>query len=196
MDCCRLARHNRRGVPPFGLPMKRWRAALPVLFLLAGCTAAPAANQSASSTRTESPAAAAPPYGVLVDLLSHKATYGLSVVSSDGSVVTHQAAAQRTPTGGLDLPYVSTTSSTLYYLNGDSQVLALPIANLGGAPVPVTHLDAGPGRDGTFAVRPDDSRILVAVLDPNRTPTHLTLYVDTLHAGARNVIFESDSSYV
>jgi len=176
--------------------MKRWRAALPVLFLLAGCTAAPAANQSASSTRTESPAPAAPPYGVLVDLLSQKATYALSVVSSEGSVVAQQTAAQRTPTGGLDLPYVSTTSNTLYYLNGDSQVLALPIANLGGTPVPVTHLDVGPGMEGAFAVRPDDSRIAVAVLDFNRKPTHLTLYVDDLHGGAKNVIFESDSSYV
>src|SRR5256714_13623669 len=58
------------------------------------------------------------------------------------------------------------------------------------------HLDAGPGMEGTFAVRPDDSRIAVAVLDFNRKPTHLTLYVDDLHGGAKNVIFESDSSYV
>src|SRR2546423_10683540 len=58
------------------------------------------------------------------------------------------------------------------------------------------HLDVGPGMEGTFAVSPDDSRIAVSVLDFTRKPTHLTLYVDDLHGGAKNVIFESDSSYV
>ncbi|MHB8613470.1 MAG: hypothetical protein ACYDAL_13730 [Candidatus Dormibacteraceae bacterium] len=141
------------------------------------------------------------PYGVLVDLLSQPASYTISVGSKDANVVASRSAAKRSPVAnagghGLDLPYISATSSALYYLDGDSTVRALTVDGWASGAQPVAQLDVGAGLEATFAVSPDTTKIAVSVLDFNRSPVHVRLYVDNLAGGARRVIYESDTNYV
>ena len=203
--------------------MRRQPAILPLLFLLAACASSPTALSSpppsasanptpglASSGATPSPGNTSgqgnadqhgPPYGVLVDLLSDASHYTIALVAMDGAVVATRTAARRSPVAnagghGLDMPYVSTTSTALYYLDGDGVVQSLVLDRLTTRPLPVTRLDVGLGKETAFAVSPDDKRIAVSVLDFNRTPVHALLYTDDLAGGARHVIYESDSNYV
>jgi hypothetical protein len=138
---------------------------------------------------------------VLVDELSYVETYDVALVAPDGSVGARATAAKRvTGNGarvqGVDLPYVSTTLTTLYYLDGNSSVRAIRMQGLTVEPQPVTTLDVGPGMEAAFAMSPDDQHIAVAVLDFNRTPVHVLLYTDNLQRSAKRVIFESDTDYV
>lgn len=126
--------------------------------------------------------------------------YAISVVAKDATVVAVQSAAKRSPVvnsggHGLDLPYVSTTSTALYYLDGDSTVRALLVDGMSD-PKPTTQLDVGAGMEAAFSVSPDNKTIAVSVLDFNRTPVHARLYTDKLVGGARRVIYESDTNYV
>ena len=139
--------------------------------------------------------------GVLVDLLSDPATYTISVVSWNGTVATTFKAARRSalPAAGkhpLELPYVSTTRTGLYYLDGDQVVRELRLDGMQAVAQPVTKLQVGAGAEAVFAVSPDDSQIAVSVIDFSRSPVHVLLYTDTLAGGHPRVIFESDTDYV
>jgi hypothetical protein len=181
----------------------RWASMLAVA--LVACTAVAPGSDAASSSRTASPARtstpAGPPYGVLVDLLSDQSRYTLAVVAADGRVVAKHSAARRTlfPTAGqmpLELPYVSTSSTTLYYLDGNSNLYALPVDGLAGPPRLVTTLNVPQGVEVAFAVSPDDRRIAIGSLDFRRSPVHVELATDSLAGGDRKVIYDSDTNYV
>jgi hypothetical protein len=160
--------------------------------------ASPSRSPLPPSTPFPSSIAGAPAYGVLVDLTAAAATYDIALVGADGSIPTTVHAARRTAvetSAGhpVDLPYVSTSLTSLYYLDGDAQVRAV---RPGGAVRAITTLDAGRLRWATFAVSPDDTRIAVSVLDFSRQPVHVLLYTENLDGTGHKVIYESDSNYV
>src|SRR5579864_7697170 len=118
--------------------MKRWTSALPAVLILAACGSAPAAGDVASASRTPTltahdiatagawPGAAD---AVLVDLASSRLSYSVSLVSGDGGVARQMTALKRTPIVtphgiAIQLPYVSMTRASLYYLDGDAVVHA------------------------------------------------------------------------
>ncbi len=186
--------------------MKRWVAGLPVLLALVACGAvspvatvgSPSASGERTASPTSSPLSRLPVDAVLVDLTTHVSSYTVSLVSSDGGVSKQMVGLKRTEIvvhdgHAIQLPYVSTTLASLYYLDGDSVVHGMRINS---APPADVKLDVPSGSEAAFAVSPDDSKIAVAVLDYTKTPVHLTLYVDDLAGGHKHVIFESSSSYV
>jgi hypothetical protein len=194
---------------------KRALAALAIMLMVAACGAAPllpSTSPVAETTTQPSPAAASPSpaaspsdtpvgpsYGVLVDLLTSPSTYLMNVVGVDGRLWASLKQTKRTPISNqaghpVELPYISTSSTTLYFLNGDFTVMAIRLKDRSQAPV--TKLAVSPGMEAAFAVSPDDSRIAVSVLDFNRNPVHVLLYTDNLTGGNRQNIYESDSNYV
>jgi hypothetical protein len=86
-------------------------------------------------------------------------------------------------TGALAvLPYLSTSKTTIYFLDGDSTLRAM--AKDGS----VTKTGSLPGSARArvaFAVSPDDQRIAVAVIDYSVPSVSENLYVDNLRGGAR-----------
>jgi hypothetical protein len=190
-------------------------AALPVALMLAACgsTALSPSTSPVADTTTQPSAAAASPspvpshspvpktptYGVLVDLLTSTSIYITNIVGVDGRPWASLKQTKRTPISSqaghpVELPYISTSATALYFLNGDFTVMAIRLKD--GSQAPVTKLAVSPGMEAAFAVSPDDSRIAVSVLDFNRSPVHVLLYTDNLMGGNRQVIFESDSDYV
>ena len=182
--------------------MKRLLACLTFVIVAAACgltgsISVPAitSGQTASGSRVQ-----ATVYGVLVDLLSDPTKYTVSVVSWDGTVAAQFSAARRSmppnPNGQpLELPYVSTTRTGLYYLDGDQVVRELRLDGMLRVAQPVTKLQVGAGAEAVFAVSPDDSQIAVSVIDYSRSPVHVLLYTDTLAGGQPHVIYESDTNY-
>jgi hypothetical protein len=136
---------------------------------------------------------------VLVDLTSSTSTYTLSLVDANGFLIQQVIdMRQRTPINthngtGIQLPYVSATSDSLYFLDGDS---TLRVVQLGGQESVVSELDIPSGSAGSFAVSPDDSQIAVSVLDYTVFPVHLTLYTDSPRGGHKRVIFQSTTNFV
>jgi hypothetical protein len=194
--------------------MKKAIGALGLAFFLAGCSAVaavppspspPPVAVSAAPTVTTSPppasAPVAPPpaYGVLVDLLTTPSIYSANVVGVDARLWASIKLEKRTPIANeaghaIVLPYVSTSSTALYMLDGDSTVWSLRLPD--GKQAVAARIPLGPGQEAAFAVSPDDSKIAVSVLDFNRSPVHVWLYTDNLGGGDQHVIYESDSNYV
>jgi|SRR5581483_9305814 len=166
----------------------------------------PSASIAATTTPSEAPSpspalspAPASAYAVLVDLLSSAGSYNANLVDANARVWASLRLGQRTPivtAGGhaIALPYVSTTSTTLYALDGNSSVYALRLPD--GQQRVATTLPVAAGQEAAFSVSPDDSRIAYTVLDFNRTPVTATLYTDALAGGHRKAIFQSNSDYV
>lgn len=153
---------------------------------------------SPSASPSPSPTSA-PAYAVMVDLLTSPQTFLVSLVGAGGKVLTSMQADQRSSVSSsfghpITLPYVSTSSTTLYWLDGNTLIRSFRLSD--GTQAEPTHLDLGSGEEGAFAVSPDDSQIAVSVLDFNRNPVHVTLYVDSIPAGHYRPIFESDTDYV
>jgi hypothetical protein len=192
---------------------------LPIVLglLLAGCTAqvaispTPSASASPGPSATASPAAQASPttiplepssppaYAILVDLLSSPSQYTVALVAGDGSVASTITAARRSAianAGGhaFELPYISTTRTSLYFLDGDAAIWQL----VPGKPKSlVMSLPTGPGVEATFAVSPDDSQLAYGLLDFNRQPVHVKLGLVSFGGDTpARVTFESDSDYV
>lgn len=162
----------------------------------------PAVTPSASGPIATAPPSAsspAPPVlGVLVDLLSDQGTYTISLVSSEGQIVKQIQAKQRTPIASgaghaVPLPYVSTSLTSLYYLDGDAD---LRVMHLDGSTGHVQELVNTAGIVSTFAVSPDDKQIAITTLDYTTSPVRLSLTVDNLYGGNPHVIFQSTSDYV
>ncbi len=172
----------------------------PVAYVSPAATA-PVSGDVATAPRLTTPSAspsAPAAQGVLVDLLDSPTVYVITIVTADGGIVKQLEAHQRTPITmaaghAITLPYVSTSLSSLYYLDGDSTVRSRRPDGTSGA---VTELEVGAGMEAAFAVTPDDTRIAVSVLDFNVTPVRVTLYTDAVGGGNRHVIFESTSDYV
>jgi hypothetical protein len=190
-----------------------WRLAALIAVFAVGCSSVP--GSVASGSRTSSPASgprlssptagatAAPSpvphskstFAVLVDLFAGPDTYDLSIVASDGRVVASAHPHKRTPIPhALELPYVNTSNSGVYYLDGDSDLHYL-------RPDGTTHLlgtfPSAPSIRAAFAVTPDDSRIALGLLDFRVLPVKNTLYVtdfDSLSQVA-GVIYTSTTRY-
>jgi hypothetical protein len=135
---------------------------------------------------------------VLVDLLSSTSLYTANLIDVHGGVAASFRLSRRTPIStaaghAIELPYISTTSTTLYMLSGDSQILAFrfPDQQRVAATLPVTS-----GTEAAFSVSPDDRTIAFTVLDFNRTPVRVSLYTEVLAGGQPQLIFQSDSDYV
>lgn len=188
--------------------MRRALGVTGLALLLMGCAARAqdaAISQPPTADLNVSAAGAGPSgaiaYGVMVDELSSRDTYRVSLVSDDGLRTSVSAAKRRPIADGsgkaaLDLPYVSTTLHALYYLNGDALLFELPLDSLQPLAQPVMQLSVGDRMEAAFAVSPDDATIAVSVLDFSRSPVHLLLYTANLRGGDRHVIFESDTDYV
>ena len=131
---------------------------------------------------------------MLVDLFAGGNSYNLALVRVDGKVVATARAAKRSEIADAsELPYVSASTSRVYYLDGDRTVRYLkPDGTTGVA----TSVPGGPLVHATFAVTPDDSRIAVGLLDYSVSPVKLTLYVEDLGGAHRTVIFTSTNHYV
>src|SRR5579859_3935103 len=113
--------------------MKRWVVGVPALVALMACGVVPpvgfVGSPAASAARTASPFSTPgtrlPVDAVLVDLTTHTSSYTVSLVSSDGGVSLQMVGLKRSEIVAHDghaiqLPYVSTSLSSLYYLDGDS----------------------------------------------------------------------------
>ncbi len=176
--------------------MKRWALGLPLVLALMACGSATLSGDVASGARTPSPRGATS--AVLVDLTSSATSYKVSLVDTDGGVALSLTGLKRTQIvthagTAIQLPYVSTTVSSLYYLDGDSRVRGVRM----NAPPP-TPLDLAvpSGSEAAFAVSPDDSTIAVSVLDFTVSPVRVTLYTDSLGGGNKHVIYQSSANYV
>ena len=131
---------------------------------------------------------------VMVDLFADQGGYDVSLVSTSG-LVAKARGRQRTPIpDAIELPYVSASSSRVYYLDGDQSVRWLKPDGSSGA---ATQVPGSALIHATFAVSPDDSRIAVALLDYSASPVALTVYIEDLAGGGHHkVIFTSTNHYV
>jgi hypothetical protein len=170
-------------------------------FLIAACSQPTAtASPSPSALPTSNDPSPTPPatspsptpiprlassYAVMVkDFLVDAVTkYSLAIVASDGHVVASASARTRT-VPFVQIGNLSTTSTTVYYLDGDSDVRYLrPDGSTGLA----TQIPLAAKHAAAFAVSPDDRRIAVSVLDYTRYPVGTRLYVEDLHGGGNHV---------
>ena len=173
--------------------MRRAIAGVAALFVIVACGSAPVASVRSPTPQTP------PAYAVMVDLLTSPTSYLANLVGRDGMIWASLKLGKRTAISSaqghaISLPYVSTTSTALYALDGNSSILALHLSD--GHQTQVTTLPVAAGSEAAFAVSPDDSRIAVSILDFSHSPVHVTLYTDKLAGGDKQVIFESDSTYV
>jgi hypothetical protein len=122
-------------------------------------------------------------YAVIVtDYLNGGTTYSVSIVATDGHVAA--SASPRKRTRFVQIGNLSTSSTTLYYLDGDTEVHYLrPDGSTGLA----TTITLTAGQVAAFAVSPDDRRIAVSVLDFTRYPVGTRLYVEDLSGHANHV---------
>jgi hypothetical protein len=108
---------------------------------------------------------------------------------------TVEGAARTQPPIGVkatDLPYVSTSTTHVYFLDGDSTIRAIAIDGT------VTKASSVPGTaaiHAAFAVSPQDDRIAVALIDYSAQPIKETTYVANLDGGARVGLFTSTTGY-
>jgi hypothetical protein len=130
------------------------------------------------------------------------AGYDLSLVTADGKVSAKVHAAVRsfihTPGNGpgaaaYDLPEVSSSSSRLYYLDGDRDLRYIRPDGSGGL---AGRLPGTTTAHAAFAVSPDDRRIAVSIIDYASSPPTLRLYVEDLGGGNHAEIFASKSAWV
>ena len=167
---------------------------LGIAVLIAACsqpTATAATPTPAVSSPTPSPTAIGS-YAVLVKnfLVEVGSTYTLSIVATDGHVAASTTARKRT-VPIVQIGNVSTSATTVYYLDGDSDVRYLRPDGSGGL---ATHIALTAKHVTAFAVSPDDRRIAVSVLDFTRYPVGTRLYVEDLNGGGNHIeLFSSPS---
>jgi hypothetical protein len=121
------------------------------------------------------------------------ASYQVSIVRSDGTVLASARADRRNDPGGLPTPVVSTSSTKVYYLDGTARVKSLTPE---GKTWVETILPVQNQVHATFAISPDDRRIAVSLIDYNQSPPKLTLYVEDLSGANHIEIFSSTDLYV
>lgn len=86
------------------------------------------------------------------------------------------------PTQVADLPYVSTSTTHVYFLDGDAKLLVM---GSDGMVKTARSLPGTPDVHAAFAVSPDDARIAIALIDYSAQPIQETLYVERLAGGGR-----------
>src|SRR6266567_1925850 len=179
-----------------------WRlVALVALFTVAACGAAPGLVASGTRTTSPSPGPSAAPhststYAVLVDLFASADTYDLSIVASDGRVVARAHPHKRTPIEhALELPYVSTSNSGVYYLDGDREIHYL---KPDGTTQVFINLPNEVTVRAAFAVMPDDSGMAVGLLNYGVHPVANSMYVRAKGSNGvltEKVIYTSTTRY-
>ena len=181
----------------------RWMvSALGVLAIGCGGGAAQASPHPGSPTVTASataaaspssapPVAAALPLGVVVkDFLTGDGgpTYSISLVDVDGRVVATATGAKRSVF--VQMPNISASNTHIYYLDGDSRVMAL---GLDGTTAAATTVPVVANSAAIFSVSPDDTRIAVA-LNTIPYPARTRIYVEDLQGGGHHVELFSSTS--
>ncbi len=158
--------------------------------LLAGCgatsAAQPTSSPSPSPSATVSAAAATTPYAVIVHnfLTDTGPTYTIALAGADGRTAATATATKRSAASWSQVSSVSTSSTRVYYLDGNADVHFLqPDGRTGLA----TRLTVPAGAAAAFAVSPDDSRIAVSIMDINHYPATTSLFVEDLAGGGHRV---------
>lgn len=129
--------------------------------------------------------------------------YNVSLIGEDGKVHASATASRRTvitlpspngPLTAVDLPYVSTTLTRVYYLDGDSNIQWLEPGVGPHAPIPIPGSATA---HAGFAVSPDNSQIAVSVIDYSHgsQAVNMRLLVGPL-GGQLNQIFTSSTDFV
>lgn len=192
-----------------------WRLAVVTLVVLeAACTTSqPGQVQIPTSTASATPAAGAFASPSLASTPTPTATAGsqpafgvvfgsgpggqfLTIVGSDAKI--YGQVSPRNRSGGfLDIPSVSTSNTSAYYLDGDSALMRL---RPGSAPEHVRDLSGTATVVSVFAVSPDDRRIAIAVLtyaaaNVGSSYQRMTLYVEDLD-GSHHVDLFSTSTVI
>ncbi|TMC95778.1 MAG: hypothetical protein E6J05_15480 [Chloroflexi bacterium] len=131
---------------------------------------------------------------VLVDLFAAKGGYAITLVAADGSVVARTSAQTRSAIAdAVELPYVSSSNSRVYYMDGDHDIRYLKADGSSGL---ATTVSGSATVHAAFAVTPDDARIAVGLLDYSVSPVKLTIYVEDIGGAHHAVIFTSTDKYV
>jgi hypothetical protein len=168
------------------------RFAAAVVLLVAACSPSPNVSTATPGAAASAPRVQASPtgtpapgvYAVMVKdfLVEGGPDYTVSLVATDGHVAAAASALKRTT--GVQIGNLSTSKTTLYYLDGDKDVRTLrPDGTVGIA----THYDFGPHQVVAFAVSPDDRRIAVSVLDFTQYPVSTRLFVEDLIGGGNHI---------
>ena len=125
--------------------------------------------------------------------VAHSPTYQVSLVRIDGTVVATAQATQRSNVAGTPIPFVSASSSRVYFLEGDDVIKSLSPDGT------VAVVRTIPGNDhirAAFAVSPDDRRIAISLIDYGATPPTIRLSVEDLKGGNRVELLSSSDHYV
>jgi hypothetical protein len=164
---------------------------------LQGTASHPAATPSKSAISTPTPKPILHAAIVVGSSGVDPALQIISLVATDGHVITSTRAATRTKLSqhsGVYFPSVSTSDQRVYYLDGDTEVKSL---DPDGSTRHATQVPGGPNAYAVFAVSPDERRIAISVFDYSAHPVRLRLYVEDLEGGHNHAdIFVSDVLYV
>ncbi len=139
---------------------------------------------TAAPSPSASPVPAMLPLGVVVkDFLPADGgpNYSLSLFDLSGRVVATASGAKRSVF--VQMPNVSASNTHLYYLDGDSRVMALA---LDGTSAAATTVAVAANSAAVFAVSPDDSRIAVAIITLPY-PAKTRIYVEDVQGGGNHV---------
>lgn len=169
----------------------RMKLAAPLAaFVLAGCGAVTSTAPSPSSVPATASSAATPAasthYVVIVHnfLTDPGSTYAIAIVGADGRAAAMATAAKRRAASWFQVSSLSTSSTRVYYLDGNADIRYLkPDGSAGLA----THLDVPAGAAAAFAVSPDDTRIAISIVDINHYPATTHMYVQDLAGGGHRV---------
>jgi hypothetical protein len=91
-----------------------------------------------------------------------------------------------------DLPYVSTSKTRIYFLDGDATVRAIA---RDGTVTQVASIPGSAAVHAAFAVSPRDDQIAVGLIDYSQQPITETAYVANLDGSGRVDLFTSTGSY-
>jgi hypothetical protein len=191
--------------------------ALTAWALVACSNPQPAAGPTAiplSPSPSPSPSPGAGPHAVMVQRAGGGEPYVIQLIRLDGHALPAVHAVSRAlknyfppaspcPSAGCSvgagtanyqMPETSTTSSRVYFLDGEADVKSLSVS---GQVSLVRHLEVPASSNAAFAVSPDNRRIAVAILTygpAGTTPAFsLRLYVEDLRGGNRSELFASNS---
>ena len=119
----------------------------------------------------------------------------VSIVTAAGTVIASAEGADRSArvAGGTQLPMVSASQGTVYFLDGDGLVRFLRPNGQTGVAARVGGTDQV---HAAFAVSPDDWRIAVSTIDYSTNPPRLRLDVQDLNGAHSSEILTSTSTYL
>ncbi len=172
-----------------------WRLAVVTLVVLeAACTTGQSGHVPIPTDATTATPGSQPAFGVVFG--SGPGGQFLTIVGSDAKIY-GQVSPHARSGGFLDIPSVSTSNTSAYYLDGDSALMRL---RPGGAPEHVRDLSGTATVVSVFAVSPDDRRIAIAVLtyaaaNVGSSYQRMTLYVEDLD-GSNHVDLLSSSAVI